>query len=106
MRQITTDIKPWFKSHKLYYRENSDTQVHYLFLVRGEDTAHLPQGVYLPLDNAVIRKIIKGLDAEAPRTALFSDLFGEMPTLEGMVSELALLTSGFKTKKNPVDDRK
>ena len=30
MDQIVDDIEPWFKYHRVYYLDKSNTQVHYL----------------------------------------------------------------------------
>ena len=78
MTEIQSDLEPWFKGFKPYYRENDNTYVQWLFLSQGKDISFLPEGSTLSSLGAV-KHLINGLGAEAPKTSLFSDISGGSP---------------------------
>ena len=95
MTEIQNDLKPWFRGFKPYYRENDNTYVQWLFLSQGEDTSCLPAGSTFS-SLGVVKSLIEGLGAEAPKTSLFSDISGGLavPSQKDMITELTLLTAG------------
>ena len=103
MTQIVSDIAPWFKYHKIYYLEKSDTQVHYLFLSGSELDSYLPTGRSLSPSKlpkrSIVQKVLAEMDKNAPKLKLFASLVEEMPRQSDIIADLALFTAGVKTPK-------
>ncbi len=101
--QIVSDMVPWFKDHKVYRRDGSDTYVHYLFLSKSDLESHLPSSPSLSQEKEPKRRtVVRVLDAmgqAAPRLRLFSSLVEEMPKQSDIIADLALFTAGVKTPK-------
>src|SRR5438046_1601842 len=103
MTQIVSDIAPWFKYHKIYYLEKSDTQAHYLFLSGSELDSYLPTGRSLSPSKLpkrrIVQKVLAEMDTNAPKLKLFASLVEEMPKQSDIIADLALFTAGVKTPK-------
>lgn len=101
--QIVSDIVPWFKYHKVYYREKSDTYVHYLFLSKSDLEPHLPSAKSLSQDKepkrTIVTRVLDGMGHTAPKLKLFASLVEEMPKQSDIIADLALFTAGVKTPK-------
>lgn len=97
IEQIRKDMKPYFKEHKVYYREGSNTFVHYLFFLKNaDDISRLPSGSHLPLNKKIVNQLIAGMDTEGPKTALLTTLVDEVPSESQIISYLAKLASGLQ----------
>lgn len=97
IEQIKKDMKPYFKEAKEYYREGSNTYVHYLFFLKNaNDISRVPSGSHLPLNKKIVNQLIAGMDSSGPKTALLTTLVDEVPSESQIISELARLASGLK----------
>ena len=97
IEQIKKDMKPYFKEHKVYYREGSNTYVHYLFFLKNaDDISRVPSGSHLPRNKKIVNQMIAGMDAGGPKTALLTTLVDEVPSESQIISELAKLASGLE----------
>jgi ABC-type cobalt transport system substrate-binding protein len=99
IEQIKKDMKPYFKEHKVYYREGSTTYVHYLFFLKNAgDISRLPSGSHLPLNKKIVNQLIAGMDTGGPKTALLTTLVAEVPSESQIISGLARLASGLEAR--------
>ena len=92
-------IKAWVHDleYKMYYREGSNTFVHYLFFLKhADDISRLPSGSHLPLNKKIVNQLIAGMDADGPKTALLTSLVDEVPSESQIISELARFASGLE----------
>jgi hypothetical protein len=97
IEQIKKDMKPYFKEHRVYYREGSNTYVHYLFFLRNaDDISRLPSGAHLPLNKKIVNQLVAGMDPGGPKTALLTSLVDEVPSESQIISELARFASGLE----------
>jgi hypothetical protein len=97
IEQIKKDMKAYFKEHKVYYHEGSNTFVHYLFFLKNtDDISRLPSGSHLPLNKKIVNQLIAGMDTDGPKTALLTSLVDEVPSESQIISELARFASGLE----------
>ena len=90
-------MKPYFKEHRVYYREGSNTYVHYLFFLRNaDDISRLPSGAHFSLNKKIVNQLIAGMDPDGQETALLTSLVDELPSESQIISELARFASGLE----------
>jgi hypothetical protein len=90
MDQIVENIAPWFRYSKAYYREKSDTYVHYLFLSKSELDPHIPSSQSLSQDKEpkrhIVVRVLGAMGQTAPRLRLFASLVEEMPKQSDIIA--------------------
>jgi hypothetical protein len=92
---LKEDLTPWFPYQQPYYKTNSPSSIHSLYLSRVQIEKFLPSGK-MTTDDRIAR-----MKSDAPRTQRFSSGANgrQVPSNTKMVSYLAVLAAGLANPK-------
>lgn len=94
---LVADLKPWFAYQKAFYKTRAPSSIGSLFLSRVKIANHLSTG------SMTTKERIAKMADDAPRTALYSTKSnaGKVPSLDTMVSTLAIFAAGLAAPSAP-----
>jgi hypothetical protein len=65
IKWLIEDLAPWFPHKSNFYKSNSESSLHSMFLSR------VPIGKWLPADSMTTADRVKAISSDSPRTGLF-----------------------------------
>jgi len=88
---LQEDLKPWFPFQTPYFKSQSPSSIHSLFIARVEMESHLPKGS-MTTDLRIAR-----MAKVAPKTETFIlETATKLPLEDFIIAELALVSAGIK----------